>query len=198
MFEICLLLVTCKQKTTNIYIWHFLYYHFRNQHTRLPYIYIWALRSRSLRDGSLSSKGRFATFVRSCSALRASKRQLKITSEISMLEYPFGCWNKVNPTIFETCLLYENIDNNYSYQKIINAKWFHGFCLHNFTCGMTQSNRLTFSHLSFECLMARMEWVDQMTFTWLFEKFRRRIQFPIHRQCFHAFCLHNITCCMTQ
>ena len=41
------------------------------------YIYIGALRSRSLRDGSLSHKGRFATFVRSCSALRASKRQLK-------------------------------------------------------------------------------------------------------------------------
>ena len=36
-----------------------------------------------------SHKGRFATFVRSCSAQHASKRQLKkITSEISMLEYP--------------------------------------------------------------------------------------------------------------
>ena len=31
-----------------------------------------ALRSRSLRDGSLSHKGRFAAFVRSCSAVRAS------------------------------------------------------------------------------------------------------------------------------
>ena len=41
------------------------------------YIYIGALRSRSLRDGSLSHKGRFAIFVRSCLALRASKRQLK-------------------------------------------------------------------------------------------------------------------------
>ena len=38
-----------------------------------------ALRSRSLRDGSLSYKGRFATFVRSCSALRASRRPLKIS-----------------------------------------------------------------------------------------------------------------------
>ena len=34
--------------------------------------FIRALRSRSLRDGSLSHKGRFATFVRSCSALRTS------------------------------------------------------------------------------------------------------------------------------
>ena len=89
---------------------------YRNQHTRLPDMYIY-------RDGSLTHKGRIATFVRSCSALRASKRQLKITSEISMLEYPFGCWNQVNPTIFEICLLYENIDNNYSYHKIINAKF---------------------------------------------------------------------------
>ena len=38
-----------------------------------------ALRSRSLRDGSLSHEDRFATFVRSCSALRASKKQLKIS-----------------------------------------------------------------------------------------------------------------------
>ena len=29
-----------------------------------------ALRSRSLRDGTLPHKGRFASFVRSCSALR--------------------------------------------------------------------------------------------------------------------------------
>ena len=43
----------------------------------LVILLIRALRSRSLRDGSLSHKGRFATFVRSCSALRASKRQLK-------------------------------------------------------------------------------------------------------------------------
>ena len=38
-----------------------------------------ALGSRSLRDGSLSYKGRFATFVRSSSALRASRRPLKIS-----------------------------------------------------------------------------------------------------------------------
>ena len=56
-------------------------------------------------------------------ATRLKETTKKITSEISMLEYPFGCWNQVNPTIFEICLLYENIDNNYSYQKIINAKF---------------------------------------------------------------------------
>ena len=41
------------------------------------YIYKGALRSRSLRDGSLPHKGRSATFVRLCSALRASKRPLR-------------------------------------------------------------------------------------------------------------------------
>ena len=56
-------------------------------------------------------------------ATRLKETTKKITSEISMLEYPFGCWNQVNPTIFEICLLYENIDNNYSYLKIINAKF---------------------------------------------------------------------------
>ena len=48
-----------------------------------------ALRSRSLRDGSLPHKGRFATFVRSFPALRASKRPLKIfIFEINMIDYP--------------------------------------------------------------------------------------------------------------
>ena len=43
------------------------------------YIYIYMSPSVSVeRHGSLSYKGRFATFVRSCSALRASKRQQRI------------------------------------------------------------------------------------------------------------------------
>ena len=67
------------------------------------YINIRALRSRSLRDGSLPHKSRFATFVRPCSALRAS----------ACLITPFGRWNQVNPTIFEICLLYENNNNKY-------------------------------------------------------------------------------------
>ena len=56
-------------------------------------------------------------------ATRLKETTKKITSQISILEYPFGCWNQVNPTIFEICLLYENIDNNYSYRKIINEKF---------------------------------------------------------------------------
>ena len=36
-------------------------------------------------------------------ATRLKETTNKITSEISMLEYPFGCWNQVNPTIFEIC-----------------------------------------------------------------------------------------------
>ena len=80
------------------------------------YIYIRALRSRSLRDGSLPHKGRFATFVRSCSALRASKRPLKISYlKSACLITPFCRWNQVNPSIFEICLLYENNNNKYSY-----------------------------------------------------------------------------------
>ena len=93
------------------------------QRMRKGLLNIRALRSRSLRDGSLPDKSRFATFVRSCSALQASKRPLKYHFEICMLDYPFGCWNQVNPTIFEICLLYENIDNKYSYEKYINAKF---------------------------------------------------------------------------
>ena len=58
----------------------------------------------------------FATFVRSCSALRASKRPLNISYlKSACLITPFGRWNKVNPTIFEICLLYENNNNKYSY-----------------------------------------------------------------------------------
>ena len=75
-----------------------------------------ALRSRSLRDGSLPHKGRFATFVRSYSVLRASKRPLKISNlKSACFITPFGRWNQVNPTIFEICLLYENNNNKYSY-----------------------------------------------------------------------------------
>ena len=75
-----------------------------------------ALRSRSLRDGSLSHKGRIATFVRSCSALRASKRPLKkLYLKLACLITTFGCWNQVNRAIFEICLLYENNDNKYLY-----------------------------------------------------------------------------------
>ena len=76
------------------------------------------------RDGSLPHKGRFATFVRSCSALRASKRTLKISYlKSACLITPFGRWNQVNPTIFEICLLYENNNNKYSYEKFLNAKF---------------------------------------------------------------------------
>ena len=61
-----------------------------------------ALRSRSLRDGSLHHKGRFATFVRSCSALRAPKRPLKISYlKSACLISPFGRWNQVNQSSFE-------------------------------------------------------------------------------------------------
>ena len=73
-----------------------------------------ALRSRSLRDGSLPHKGRFATFVRSYSALRALKRPLKKSYlKSACMITPFGRWNQVNPTIFEICLLYGN--NNHKY-----------------------------------------------------------------------------------
>ena len=83
-----------------------------------------ALRSRSLRDGSLPHKGRFATFVRSCSALRASKRPLKISYlKSACLITPFGRWNQVNPTILEICLLYVNNNNKYSYEKFLDAKF---------------------------------------------------------------------------
>ena len=83
-----------------------------------------ALRSRSLRDGSLSYKGRFATFVRSCSALRASRRPLKISYlKSACLITPFGLWNQVNPTIFEICLLNVNNNNKYPYEKFLNAKF---------------------------------------------------------------------------
>ena len=83
-----------------------------------------ALRSRSLRDGSLPHKGRFATFVRSCSALRASKRPLKISYlKSACLITPFGRWNQVNPTILEICLLYVNNNNKYSYEKFLYAKF---------------------------------------------------------------------------
>ena len=84
-------------------------------HTQqLSFNNIRALRSRSLRDGSLPHKGRFATFVRSSSALRASKRPLKISYlKSEFLITPFCRWNQVNPTIFEICLLYENNNNKY-------------------------------------------------------------------------------------
>ena len=83
-----------------------------------------ALRSRSLRDGSLSYKGRFATFVRSCSALRASRKPLKVSYlKSACLITPFGHWNQVNPTIFEICLLYVNNNNKYPIEKFLNAKF---------------------------------------------------------------------------
>ena len=53
-------------------------------------------------------------------ATRLKETTKKITSEISMLEYPFGCWNQVNPTIFEICLLYENIPQTYMQQDQID------------------------------------------------------------------------------
>ena len=90
----------------------------------VPIYEIRALRPRSLRDGSLSYKGRFATFVRSCSELRASKRPLKISYlNSACLITPFGRWNQVNPTIFEICLLYVNNNNKYPYEKFLNAKF---------------------------------------------------------------------------
>ena len=48
-------------------------------------------------------------------ATRLEETTKKITAEISMQEYPSGCWNQVNPTIFEICLLYVNNNNKYSY-----------------------------------------------------------------------------------
>ena len=75
-----------------------------------------ALRSRSLRDGSLPHKDRFATFVHSCSALRASKRPLKKSYlKSASLITPFSRRNQVNPTIFEICLLYKTTCNNNKY-----------------------------------------------------------------------------------
>ena len=99
-------------------------YSFFKQLWTYKLIYIRALRSRSLRDGSLSYKGRSATFVRSCSALRASRRPKKVSYlKSACLITPFGRWNQVNPTIFEICLLYVNNNNKYSYEKFLNAKF---------------------------------------------------------------------------
>ena len=47
-------------------------------------------------------------------ATRLKETTNNIIFEISMLDYPICRWNKVNPTIFEICLLYEN-NNKYSY-----------------------------------------------------------------------------------
>ena len=47
-------------------------------------------------------------------ATRLKETTKNIIFEISMLDYPICRWNKVNPTIFEICLLYEN-NNKYSY-----------------------------------------------------------------------------------
>ena len=69
------------------------------------YIYNRALRSRSLRDGSLTHKGRFATFVRSCSTLRASMINLETLYTISMNDYPGISLDASQSDYFEISLL---------------------------------------------------------------------------------------------
>ena len=77
----------------------------------LLYIYIYTLTTIIYEPFGL---GRFAT---DHSLTKAASRPLfarvrryalqrdnqKITFEISMLDYPFGYWNQVNPKIFEIC-----------------------------------------------------------------------------------------------
>ena len=84
---------------------------FFNQFLTFKNISIRVLRARSLRDGSLSQRPLrdLCSLVFGATGLKETTK--KITFEITMLDYPFGCWNQVNPTIFEICLLYENIDN---------------------------------------------------------------------------------------
>ena len=65
------------------------------------YIYFRALRSRSLRDGPLSQRPLSDLCSLVFGATRLKETTKKITSEISMLEYHFGCWNQVNPTILK-------------------------------------------------------------------------------------------------
>ena len=87
---------------------------------KFKFKYLRALRSRSLRDGSLPHKNRFATFVRSCSTLRVSKRPLKISYlKSACLITPFGRWNQVNPTIFEVVYFIETTTINIHIRKFL-------------------------------------------------------------------------------
>ena len=98
--------------------------HVANRLNKPGSIYIYEPLSLGRSATDQTHKGLFATFVRSCSALRASKRPLKISYlKSACLITPFGRWNQVNPTIFEICLLYVNNNDKYSYKKFLNVKF---------------------------------------------------------------------------
>ena len=92
--------------------------HLTNIHTNEPFGL-----GRFATDLSLTKAASRPLFARVRRYARLKETTKNIIFEISMLDYPFGRWNQVNPTIFEICLLYVNNNNKYPYEKFLNAKF---------------------------------------------------------------------------